>query len=50
MRESVGDLPLFTFSVGIAELSAGGDPQLALQAADRSMYSTKSGTRAPVTV
>jgi diguanylate cyclase (GGDEF)-like protein len=50
MRESVGELPLFTFSVGIAELPAGGDPQLALQAADRSMYSTKSGTRAPVTV
>jgi PleD family two-component response regulator len=44
-----GNAPLFSFAVGIAELSAGGDPEVALQAADRSMYSTKSGQRTAVT-
>jgi diguanylate cyclase (GGDEF)-like protein len=50
MHDDRGELPVFTFSVGIAELPAGGDPVQALQTADRSMYSTKSGQHAAATV
>jgi diguanylate cyclase (GGDEF)-like protein len=49
MRESVGALPVLTFSVGIADLPAGGDPEQALRAADRSMYRTKTGQHPVVT-
>jgi diguanylate cyclase (GGDEF)-like protein len=49
MRDGLGELPVFTFSVGIAELPPGGDPMHALQAADRSMYRTKSGQHTAVT-
>ena len=46
MHDGVGELPVFTFSAGIAELAAGGDPTQALQTADRSMYRIKSGHHA----
>jgi diguanylate cyclase (GGDEF)-like protein len=49
MRKSLGEVPPFTFSVGIADLAIGGDPEQALQAADRRMYSIKSGQRRAVT-
>jgi diguanylate cyclase (GGDEF)-like protein len=49
MRDGLGELPVFSFSVGIAELPAGGDPLQALQAADRSMYRTKTGQQTAVT-
>ena len=49
MHKTGGDVPPFTFAVGIAELPAGGDPEVALQAAARSMYRTKSGSHAAVT-
>jgi diguanylate cyclase (GGDEF)-like protein len=47
-RKTGGEVPIFTFAVGIAELPAGGDPEVALQAADRSMYRTKSGLHTAV--
>ena len=49
MSESAGALPVFTFSVGIADLPAGGDPDQALRAADRSMYRIKTGQHPAVT-
>jgi diguanylate cyclase (GGDEF)-like protein len=49
LRDRVGELPRFTFAVGIADLPAGGDPMQALQTADRSMYKTKSGQHTAVT-
>jgi diguanylate cyclase (GGDEF)-like protein len=48
MHGSAGEVPVFTFAVGFAELPAGGDPEVALQAADRSMYRTKSGLHTAV--
>jgi diguanylate cyclase (GGDEF)-like protein len=47
MRTADARLAPFTFSVGIAELSPGGDPEHALEAADRHMYRTKSSRRIP---
>ena len=47
MSKSDGYAPPFTFSVGIAELAPGGDPELALDAADRGMYRKKSRQRIP---
>ena len=35
------DAPVFTFSVGLAELEPRGDPDAALQAADSRMYDKK---------
>ena len=36
-----GQVPVFSFSVGISTLEAGGDPDAALQVADQQMYETK---------
>jgi PleD family two-component response regulator len=41
LRKAVGQVPFFSFSVGISTLEAGGDPEAALQAADQRMYQTK---------
>lgn len=40
-RQSRKDGPLIRFSVGIAELEPGGQPEAALEAADQSMYRAK---------
>lgn len=45
MHKTPGQVPSFTFAVGIAELAPDGDPEEALQSADRRMYRTKSGPR-----
>jgi diguanylate cyclase (GGDEF)-like protein len=45
LRDRKGDGPAVTFSVGVASLAAGGDPEAALKAADESMYRAKGELR-----
>ena len=46
IADSAGDGPSLNFSVGIAELAAGGRPEDALRAADELMYTAKTARTA----
>ncbi|HVS62380.1 MAG TPA: diguanylate cyclase [Thermoanaerobaculia bacterium] len=46
LRETTPFGPPVSFSVGIAELEAGGRPEAAVEAADQAMYRAKSAGRA----
>jgi diguanylate cyclase (GGDEF)-like protein len=46
LGEERGSVPAIRFSVGVAELAAGGDPEAALREADLSMYRAKAQRRA----
>ena len=43
--EDQESLPTVRFSVGVAELAPGGDPDAAIKAADEAMYQDKAGRK-----
>jgi diguanylate cyclase (GGDEF)-like protein len=45
LRKAAGQIPYFTFSVGVGDLAPGGKPEAALKDADEAMYRHKSGVR-----